>query len=145
MLFLSSRSQNGPCKQTERTDKKKKRKYVGINFPTRCTSLHPSLSFSLSAQTVSFCTLQGKYWMPWTDLSFLKDCWHLSSTHLKLLRTHFSRAHMQRGRDIQKVLSTLTPWLTSLSLFHAHNLSSSQIRCSVNIRNSCIRLLGDKS
>lgn len=85
-------------RQGEQTRQEKKRKYpVYVGSHSLSFSSHPSLSSSLSAQTVPFCALQGKYRMPWTDLSFLKDCWHLSSAHLKLLLAHFCRAHTCRG------------------------------------------------
>lgn len=68
------------------------------------------------------CSLQRKFRTPWTDLSLLKDCRHLSCAHLKPLTGLFVRGtRVQRGRSTQEVLD-LTEWLKlfpkSLDLCH---------------------------
>lgn len=110
--------------------------YAGIHFPSRCTSfspslhlsllpaLHPSVSFFLSAQTVSFCSLQGKCLMLWTDLSFLKDCWHLCTAHLKLLLAHFYRASTYRHLEISTMYFLLYRTLKKVNISLSLLLSS---------------------
>lgn len=96
MIFTIVHPQTIPTSREKRERlNKKRRKTESICrnlFLSPSLSIHHYLSHCPPKQ-FSPCTLQGKYRMLWTDLSFLKDCWHLSSAPLNLRLAPFSRAH----------------------------------------------------